>query len=67
MVDMGDLKSPGPKGPCGFESHLRYNFNDAPIAQMEEHRISYRVIHWNEWLIMVQVFKSSNLSIITNP
>ena len=35
MVDMGDLKSPGPKGPCGFESHLRYNFNDAPVAQMD--------------------------------
>ena len=24
LVDMTDLKSVGPKGPCGFESHSRY-------------------------------------------
>lgn len=27
MVDTGDLKSPGPKRPCGFESHSRYNIH----------------------------------------
>ncbi len=24
LVDTPDLKSGGPKGPCGFESHLGY-------------------------------------------
>ena len=27
MAAAGDLKSPGPKGPYGFESRLRYKFN----------------------------------------
>lgn len=27
MVAVADLKSAGPKGPCGFESHLLYKTN----------------------------------------
>ena len=42
--------------------------NDAPVAQLEEQRISNRMIHCDGFAYRKKdIFKSSNLSISTNP
>lgn len=38
MVDTGDLKSPGPKRPCGFESRSRYSLAERLLHAPEPGR-----------------------------
>ena len=44
LVDMTDLKSVGPKGACGFESHSRYtiyNYNNLIEVRLDYLGLSY--------------------------